>query len=98
MIIDSVDRKIIQCMNDVGIIIDEAELINSDVNLTDYNIDSILFISLLVNIEELFCIIIPDEYMTYEILQSYRGFSTIIKGLVSISNKSENILNKDDLL
>ena len=97
MIIDDIDKKIIQCMNDVGIIIDEADLMRSDVNLTDYNIDSILFISLLVNIEELFGIIIPDEYMTYEILQSYCGFSTIIKEIVSFSNESDNTLNESKL-
>lgn len=81
--LDNIDRVIIQCMNDVGIIIDDKDLIDSDLNLIDYNIDSILFITLLVNIEEELCITIPDEYMTYEILQSYRGFATIIKNIVS---------------
>lgn len=82
MILDKIDAAIIQCMNDVGIIVDDVNLNESDINLIEYNIDSILFISLLVNIEDKFKIVIPDEYMTYEILQSYYGFSNIIKELV----------------
>ena len=83
MNIDRFDKMIIQCMNDVGIIICEKDLLKGDINLVDYNIDSILFISLLVVIEEKLCLTIPDEYMTYEILQSYRGFKTIIKDLIA---------------
>ena len=85
--LDNIDKTIIQCMNNVGIIVDEKELINSDVNLMDYNIDSILFIAFLVDVEDKLNIIIPDEYVTYEVLQSYHGFANAIKNLVAEEDK-----------
>ena len=88
MNLSSVDKAVIQCMNDIGIIVDEEDLRCTDVNLLDYDIDSIMFISLLVNIEEKLGISIPDEYLAYEILSSYRGFVTIIKELVANNNET----------
>ena len=46
-----VKKVIINCLNEIGIVINLTLLENDDVNLVDYQLDSLTFISFLVDIE-----------------------------------------------
>ena len=45
-----VKKVIINCLNEIGIVINLTLLENDDVNLVDYQLDSLTFISFLVDI------------------------------------------------
>lgn len=72
-------ERVISCLNTVGILIDSTL---DDVNLNDYDVDSISFISFIVEIEKEFDIEIPDGYLYVEILQSLNGFINLVEQLV----------------
>lgn len=80
-----VKKVIINCLNEIGIVINLTLLENDDVNLDDYQLDSLTFISFLVDIEERLNIVIPDDYLDYNILQSLTGFINLISQLVEDS-------------
>ena len=56
-------EKIIECMNNIGIFINENE---EECFLSDVIQDSITFITLIVELENTFSIEIPDYYLNYE--------------------------------
>ena len=68
--------ELIHCLEMVGVFVpyDEA----NDVDLTEYQIDSITFVSFMVEVEEHFDIMIPDEYLTYETIKSLNGYANLI--------------------
>lgn len=76
----STREKIVECLKDVGILVDTE---NNDTNINDYDVDSITFISFIVEIEEVFDIIIPDGYLYSEILKSLNGFTSLVEQLIS---------------
>lgn len=72
-------EKVIECLSNVGILIDDQQ---EDVNVNEYDIDSITFISFIVEIENEFGIVIPDGYLYAEILQSLNGFVSFLDQLI----------------
>ena len=78
-------ERVIRCLNTVGILIDPT---SDDVNLNDYDVDSITFISFIVEIEKEFDIEIPDGYLYVEILQSLNGFINLVEQLVDKRSQS----------
>ncbi len=78
-------ERIEGCLNTVGILIAPT---SDDVNLNDYDVDSISFISFIVEVEKEFDIEIPDGYLYVEILQSLNGFVNLVEQLVDKRNKS----------
>lgn len=72
-------KRVINCLNTVGILIDPT---SDDVNLNDYDVDSISFISFIVEIEKEFDIEIPDGYLYVDVLQSLNGFINLVEQLV----------------
>lgn len=79
--------RIIECLDHVGILIDcDAE----DVNINDYDVDSISFISFIVEVENEFGIEIPDGYLYVEVLQSLNGFINLVGQLI---DEKENEMN-----
>ena len=78
-------ERIEGCLNTVGILIDPT---SDDVNLNDYDVDSISFISFIVEVEKEFDIEIPDGYLYVEILQSLNGFVNLVEQLVDMRNIS----------
>ena len=79
-------ERVIRCLNTVGILIDPTA---DDVNLNDYDVDSISFISFIVEIEKEFDIEIPDGYLYIEILQSLNGFINLVEQLVDKRDNSD---------
>lgn len=55
-----------------------------DIDLREYNIDSISFISFVVNVEEAFGISIPDEALLIDTLSSLNGFINMVDALIEI--------------
>lgn len=52
---------------------------DDDINLQEYIIDSFSFINFIVGVEEKFNIEIPDEYLSFETIQSMNGFIQLIE-------------------
>ena len=73
---------VIECLNNMGVIVDKETLAESDVNLTEYDLDSLTFVSFIVDIEEKLRIIIPEEYLSFDVLCSLKGFVSLINQVV----------------
>lgn len=72
-------QEVCTCLENIGIII--SGINNSDIDLTEYQIDSIMFVSLIVEFESHFNIEIPDQYLNYQTITSLRGLSNLIEVL-----------------
>lgn len=72
-------EKVIACLENVGILID---LQANDVNINEYDIDSITFISFIVEIERELGVDIPDGYLYADILSSLNGFINLLDQLI----------------
>ncbi len=62
-----------------GIIIDQS----LETNLNYYDMDSITFVSIIVDIEREFSIVIPDEFYSIENLNTIKNLAAIIDSLIS---------------
>lgn len=78
-LIATVHNNILDCLKHISIVLDECD---GDINLTEYDIDSIAFMSFVVDLETTFNISIPDQYLTYDILQSLVGLENLIVELL----------------
>lgn len=67
-----------KCLENIGLIIDITNLDLSDVDLTEYGMDSLAFISFIIDVEQQLDIIIPEEILQYDILQSLNGFVNLL--------------------
>ena len=72
-----VERKdIIPILSNIGILIDE-QMETFDVDLTEYILDSIQFISFIVELERELNIEFPDELLLYDNIRSLNGFISL---------------------
>ena len=72
------DREgVIQCLENVGVYIN-PKLIEEDLFIVDYIEDSIVYISLIVELEEMFNFEMPDEYLVTGELETLNDFCNII--------------------
>ena len=88
---DKVKTTIIKLLENNGIIIESGE---EDLDLRNYSIDSILFISFIIDVENEFAIAIPDEYLTIELLQTIDGLTNLIIELTNFDVEQRRIPNK----
>lgn len=77
---EDIGNRIIECLENIGIIIDYT--VHNDVDLTEYGLDSLTYISFIVEVEKLFMINIPDEYLQIETLSSLKGFIGMVENLI----------------
>lgn len=70
-----INEKVILELQKLGIFLDSIE----DVNLNDYIDDSLQFISFIVQVEQAFDIVFPDEELLLNSLYSLDGFCELIK-------------------
>lgn len=84
-------KRLIQLLDANGIFVDSES--NDDIDLREYIIDSIQFISFIVEIEKEFDIEFPDEALQFENIASLNGFANIIDSIVS----GYYLLDEDDL-
>ena len=68
--------KVIEVLEEMGILIDEED---DTVALQDYIVDSVKFISLIVNLEEKLDFVFPDEYLVYESISTLETLCNIIE-------------------
>ena len=71
--------ELLTCVENIGVIIPEGD--ESDINLAEYQIDSLTFISLILEIESHFQIEIPDEYLSMQTVASLKGLALLIEVL-----------------
>ena len=82
---NNVKNKIVKILNDFGIIFSE----NDDIDLTLFIDDSIIFINLILELEQEFNIIFPDELLDMSILTSFNRLINIVQEQIN-----NEILNK----
>ena len=78
-------NELLNCMENIGILVMERE--KQDIDLSEYLVDSLMFVSLIVEVENYFQIEIPDIYLSYQTVSSLRGFSNLIETLHKESEK-----------
>ena len=81
MINDEIELKIIEALNNVGILFDATEL--ETLSFEEVITDSLSFISFIVELEQIFNIEIPDEFLMPERISSFASIRDMIKGLLS---------------
>ena len=74
-------KSVIECLEKNGIIVDFNE--DKDLDLTSYDIDSVSFISFIVDLEADLNISVPDDFLNYNILQSFNGLVNMITQIVN---------------
>jgi len=88
---DKIRKAILKLLENNGIVIESDE---GDLDLRNYSIDSIMFISFIVDLENEFSIAIPDEYLTIELLQSIDGLTNLIIELINSGSELHRIPNE----
>lgn len=75
---ENIRKVIIESFEELGIYIDETE---EDIDINEYGIDSILYISFIVSLEEKMKMVFPDELLLFENFSSINGFAGLVKEL-----------------
>lgn len=83
---NTIDVKavILDSLENIGIIVDNSE---EDIDINSYGMDSFLYITFIVDLEEKLEIDFPDELLSYERFSSINGFTNLIKALLEESTK-----------
>lgn len=76
-----IDHKNIQnALSNIGILIDE-ETIDEDIDLTEYILDSLQFVSFIIELENELNIELPVEVLQYDKIRSLNGFVALIQNI-----------------
>lgn len=75
----NVCEKIYEILINMGYYVDEK----SDINLIDYGMDSIGFVSFIIEIENELKISVPEEALLIENISSLHGFITYVESLLT---------------
>ena len=78
---ENIRVQAIKCLENVGIFINNES--SEDVCLVDHNLDSITFISFIVELENTFHIEIPSQYISYDFLSSLNSIINVIESLTT---------------
>ncbi|MDR2177562.1 MAG: acyl carrier protein [Treponema sp.] len=76
----TVREKLLGILEESGLFIDQKSP-EGDLDLREYIVDSVQFMSFVVEIENQFDIEIPDEVLAYDNLASLNGFITIVESI-----------------
>ena len=87
----TVEEKIKIMLENNGIAFEDNDDGDTDIDVTA--MDSITFISFIIDVEDTFEIALPDELLSIEILQSLSSFANIVYELVN--EKKETMIKKD---
>ena len=68
-----------ECFNHVGVFVDS----NDNFLLADVLEDSLIFVTMIVEIEQEFQIEIPDEYLAVDRIASYRDLELLVSKLIN---------------
>lgn len=78
-----IKKELIKCFEEVGIVINEEE---EDVDINSYGVDSIMYISIIIELENKIGITIPDRYLGFDNFSSLNALSNIIYELYRDQN------------
>lgn len=76
-------EKLIECFSNTGVLIEPQD----DVDLKEYILDSIQFVTAIVEIERIFSIEFPDEMLMYSVFDSLNGLVAIVESLIEDNNE-----------
>ena len=74
------NSDIVECFNNIGILIDADQ---DNFILNEYILDSLTFVSMIVEIEEKFNVRITDEYLSSNSLETYKDIENMLDKLSS---------------
>lgn len=77
-------NTVLNILNEIGIAIDDEEL-KSDFDLSEYFIDSIQFMTFIVELERNLTFELPDDFL---ILDKYRSFNALCSVLTEIKENT----------
>lgn len=75
----------------MGIIIEEEE----DFDIQDYIIDSLVYMSLIVSIEQRFAIEIPDEFLLLSKMNSFNAYCDSLYVLINEENSCDCVKDEE---
>lgn len=84
---ESIKQKILGVLVELGV--SYCDEIGEDTSLTEYIVDSLSFMSFVIGVEETFQIELPDEYLTFEAIQSLNGFVGLLEVLLENNEKNQ---------
>lgn len=94
---DMVENLIIETLTEMGICIDVSQRLSTDgvlsppdIDLRDYVDDSIIFISLIVELERKFGMEFPDELLLIDKWNSLSGFSYLLMEIINNREEEPN--------
>lgn len=76
---NNIIKKVMKVLHESGIIVND---INADY-ITDNNVDSVTFIETIVNLEEEFDVLVPDEYLVMERVDTVQKIADVITEVLS---------------
>ena len=88
---DNTKNKVIKILNEFGINFSEED----DIDLTTFIDDSIIFINMILELEQEFNIIFPDELLDMSILTSFNRLVIIIQEQIINRNINDAITDLD---
>ena len=77
---DKIKNDVIEVLNELGI--ETEDIGENDVDLTGFIVESIMFISFIVELEDKLGIEIPEELLDINSIKSLNTFSTILEELL----------------
>ena len=76
--------KLIECFSNIGLLIEPQD---DDVDLKEYILDSLQFVTAIVEIERVFSIEFPDGMLMYSVFDSLNGLVAIVDSLIEDNNE-----------
>lgn len=76
----NVREKLFEILEESGLYV-ERKSSEEDIDLREYIVDSVQFMSFIVEIESQLNIEIPDEVLAYDSLASLNGFASILQSI-----------------
>lgn len=84
---NEVKRIVLRVLENNGIIVENEDM---DVDLSSYSIDSIMFISFIIDMENEMSVVFPGDYLTVDVLKSIDGLTNL---LLELKHKNMEGLN-----
>lgn len=79
--------KIIECLENIGIEVDRQT--EDDIDLREYINDSLIFISVIIELEKMLDIEIPDEMLLLENFASLNSFTIELQDYINLQKRME---------
>ncbi|GHV15158.1 hypothetical protein FACS1894219_11920 [Clostridia bacterium] len=79
MTADEIKKVILSALDEIGVYFDDQDIKSeTDIDLREYIVDSLQFISFVVELEHQLCVEYPDDLLLYDNIASLDGLSNAI--------------------